>query len=57
MEPAEHKVNVVPSMRVKGLPLSDGKITCVTCHDPHKNRYGKLLRVKAKELCLTCHKY
>ena len=28
--PAEHKVDIVPAMEVKGLPLSDGMITCVT---------------------------
>ena len=55
MEGSEHKVGVVPAMRVNGLPLPDGKVACTTCHDPHSNRYGKLLRVKGRELCLRCH--
>jgi len=30
-------------------------ITCLTCHDPHKNPYGNLLRMKETDLCLLCH--
>ena len=53
--PAEHKVDVAPAMPVKGLPLTDGKITCVTCHDPHGNLNGTMLRMRPKELCTVCH--
>ena len=53
--PGEHVVDVVPSMRVNDLPLTNGKMTCITCHDPHKNPYGKLLRVSPQELCRRCH--
>ncbi len=52
----EHAVDIAPSMTVTKLPLQNGKLTCVTCHDPHSNRYGSLLRVKHRELCLVCHK-
>ena len=55
--PAEHRVDITPSMKVKGLPLQDGKMTCVTCHDPHSNQFGKLLRRKTMELCQVCHNY
>ncbi|OGW45081.1 MAG: hypothetical protein A2078_14290 [Nitrospirae bacterium GWC2_57_9] len=55
--PAEHKVDIVPSMAVTGLPLSDNRITCATCHDPHSNVYGKMLRDRPKNLCQRCHKY
>lgn len=51
----EHVVDIVPSMTVTGLPLRDGKITCATCHNPHVNRYGSLLRAKPRELCRICH--
>jgi predicted CXXCH cytochrome family protein len=54
--PNEHKVDIVPSMQVKTLPLSAGKITCITCHDPHRNTYGKLLRVPQNKLCSQCHR-
>lgn len=55
LAPSEHKVDIVPSMKVTGLPLTDGKMTCVTCHDPHENRHGSLLRMPETALCLTCH--
>ncbi len=55
--PAEHIVDVVPSMPVKQLPLRDGRMTCVTCHDPHTNKNGNLLRVPARALCKHCHPY
>jgi len=54
--PAEHKIDVVPSMPVEGLPLTAGKITCTTCHDPHKNVNPRMLRVPATLLCTRCHK-
>jgi predicted CXXCH cytochrome family protein len=53
--PNEHAVGMVPSMKVDRLPLFEGKIECITCHDPHENRYGSLLRVPRAQLCLTCH--
>ena len=53
--PQEHRVGITPSMAVTKLPLTDGKMTCFTCHDPHKNPYGALLRFPETELCLACH--
>lgn len=54
--PKEHVIGTAPSETNIHLPLVDGKITCITCHDPHQNRFGTLLRMKATELCLICHK-
>ncbi|MFZ5997069.1 MAG: cytochrome c3 family protein [Nitrospirota bacterium] len=53
----EHKVDIVPKMKVEKLPLSSGgKITCITCHDQHeKSGFPKLLRERHDELCLSCH--
>lgn len=54
--PTGHIVDLVPSMEVNGLPLQDGRMTCVTCHDPHgKAGFGKMLRAKADEICHRCH--
>ncbi len=55
--PAEHVVDVVPSMKTGELPITDGKMTCVTCHDSHKYPYEKMLRVNPKDLCQGCHRY
>ena len=53
--PSEHMVDIVPSMAVKGLPLMNGKMTCVSCHDSHENRHKAMLRVDPRDLCLLCH--
>ena len=55
--PNEHKVDIVPSMKVVELPLSrEGKITCATCHDPHGTAgYPMLLRAGPAEICFKCH--
>lgn len=41
------------------LPLRDGRIQCITCHDPHNtNRHAGMLNVSndRSRLCLTCHR-
>jgi predicted CXXCH cytochrome family protein len=53
----EHAVDIVPEMDVGGLLLTDGKMTCVTCHDSHKNTYRNMLRVPPEDLCQKCHRY
>jgi predicted CXXCH cytochrome family protein len=53
--PNEHKVDIIPPLNVKQLPLYKGKITCITCHDVHQNPYGKLLRMPEQDLCINCH--
>lgn len=55
--PSEHVVDVVPSMEVIGLPLNGGMISCVTCHDPHNDSFGSLLRARPDELCEMCHRH
>jgi predicted CXXCH cytochrome family protein len=55
MSPLEHKVDIVPKMEVKGLPLANGKVTCITCHDPHANLHGSMLRMRQTDLCQACH--
>jgi len=54
---ADHKVDIVPSMDVGELPLDkDGRMTCVTCHNPHdRGDVRAMLRVAPEELCGRCH--
>jgi predicted CXXCH cytochrome family protein len=42
---------------VGGLPLINGKVECVTCHEPHSERYRYFLRQSnvGGSLCLVCH--
>ncbi|MDP2166874.1 MAG: cytochrome c3 family protein [Thermodesulfovibrionales bacterium] len=56
--PNEHVVDIVPSMPVSNLPLSDsGKMTCITCHDPHgKGDFPKMLRARPSRICAYCHR-
>lgn len=54
--PGDHIVDVVPSMDVGGLPLLEGKMTCVTCHDPHEDPFGRMLRADPDKLCRYCHR-
>ncbi len=37
--------------------LRDGKVQCVSCHDPHYTYWGRFLRAKntSSELCMSCH--
>ena len=42
---------------VGGLPLFDGKVECLTCHEPHSQRFKYFLRRSnaGQTLCLVCH--
>jgi predicted CXXCH cytochrome family protein len=53
----EHVVNVkvIPPM-AEPLPLLNGKVTCITCHDPFGTS-KHLLRYDKKILCAACHKH
>lgn len=53
----EHVVDMIPSMDVGGLPLSEGRVTCFTCHNPHGTEQEKLLRISPRYLCQQCHKF
>ena len=58
----EHKVDIavstlgeMPDYTLSSkLPLQAGKLTCITCHDPHKTSLA--LRLPKNELCQQCHK-
>lgn len=55
--PSEHVVDVIPSMDVQSLPLDNGKISCITCHDPHNSYFESMLRTSPEKLCGICHRY
>lgn len=41
------------------VPLPDGRVQCISCHDPHDTAETKHMLVKENTrsaLCLTCHK-
>lgn len=54
----DHPVNIKATVRAERLPLdSEGRITCITCHEPHgKTKEEKLLRMEFNTLCRECHK-
>lgn len=40
----------------KNIMLSDGKVSCVSCHEAYKKEHGKLvMTLDRSALCLACH--
>ncbi len=40
-----------------GLVLYDGKVQCMTCHEPHTQQFRPFLRLpNSQSLCFTCHR-
>ncbi len=66
-KPMSHPVNVVPTMPIpKGMPLDNqNRITCITCHDVHKEDNQSLDKeqlagllwghVRGRAFCFICH--
>lgn len=63
-DPADHKVDVdylvnkdFKIIRDRRVVIFDGKITCVSCHNPYVTTKGRLAKDNiGSKLCLTCHK-
>lgn len=57
IEAGEHRVDIIPKYPVPpNLPLTkDGRLTCITCHDPHSKDF-MMLRMETIVLCNQCHK-
>lgn len=61
--PDQHKTDVLylknsgfKSVTDKRVVIVDGKVTCISCHNPYRNDLGRLSRSNANSsLCLTCH--
>jgi predicted CXXCH cytochrome family protein len=55
--------NSLPNLQLSATPPADltyggaDEVHCITCHDPHKDTYGKFLIKdnRYSELCTTCH--
>lgn len=49
--------NSIASVEAAGLVFFEGKIQCMTCHEPHTQQFRPFLRVPASggTICLVCH--
>jgi predicted CXXCH cytochrome family protein len=62
-DPMDHTVNVdyqpnkdFKTLRDRRVVLFDGKITCVSCHNPYSTTTARLIKDNtSSKLCLTCH--
>lgn len=51
-----HKSERAKSMRTSHHPVREGKMGCVSCHNPHDGSRPKMLQADTvNELCYTCH--
>ena len=47
----------IAEIEAAGLVLYDGKVQCMTCHEPHTQQFQPFLRLaNTQSLCLTCHR-
>jgi predicted CXXCH cytochrome family protein len=54
---AEHRIDVLQREPMAPLlPLREGRLTCITCHDEHVYT-GAMLRVSRRDLCSACHRF
>ena len=49
----EHVVDITVTAATNTLPIQNGNMTCITCHDPHQTLAA--LRKMDPELCRECH--
>ena len=52
-----HKTQAMKVRRTQHMPITEGKMTCTTCHNPHGSVNVKQLRVGTyiNEACVSCH--
>jgi DmsE family decaheme c-type cytochrome len=52
-----HKTEVAKEQRSGHMPVREGKMTCVSCHNPHGTTNVRMLRVGnwINETCVSCH--
>lgn len=52
----DHAISIQPTATDVSLPLNNGLITCITCHDPHSPQPLQL-RLPGTQLCVACHDF
>jgi DmsE family decaheme c-type cytochrome len=52
-----HRSQVMKVKRVSHMPVTEGRMTCTTCHNPHGSTNVRQLRVGnwINESCVSCH--
>ena len=51
-----HKSERAKSLRTSHHPVREGKMGCVSCHNPHEGVRPKMMKADSvNELCYTCH--
>lgn len=52
-----HKEQAIKFKKSSHMPLTEGKMECVSCHTPHGSNNVKMLKVgnTVNELCVSCH--
>lgn len=51
-----HQQRVAQMLRASHMPVGEGKLDCVSCHNPHGSPNEKLLvATSVNETCFTCH--
>lgn len=51
-----HKSERAKSMRTSHHPVREGKMGCVSCHNPHEGNKPKMLKADSpNDLCFSCH--
>lgn len=53
------KYKPIASFAGGSIPLPDGRVQCISCHDPHNTeRHAGMLNLsnKGSQLCLSCHR-
>jgi len=50
--------NSAAEIQAAGLKLFDGKVQCMTCHEPHSQRFRPFLRIPntGQNFCMVCHR-
>ncbi len=50
--------NSAAEIQAAGLKLYDGKVQCMTCHEPHSQRFRPFLRIpnSGQSFCMVCHR-